>query len=65
MEQELFTFVVLTHEGHSTEHRYCNRRDADKHFDELSRQMHASSVGLYVAYYCPSVGGLVNSCMAS
>lgn len=64
MEQEKFTFVVLSHEGHSTEDRYCNRRDADKHFAELSRQMHASPVGLYVAYYCASVGGLVNACAA-
>lgn len=62
MESELFTFVVLTHEGHSVEQRYFNRHDADKHFDKKCDEMHASPVGLAVAYYAASVGGLVNSC---
>jgi hypothetical protein len=65
MENEKFTFVVLSHEGHYAEDLYCNRRDADKHFNELCRQMHAKPSGLYVAYYCASVGGLVNACAAS
>lgn len=60
MENELFTFVVLTHEGHSVEQRYFNRHDADRRFDELERQMRASPVGLVVSYYAASVGGLVN-----
>jgi len=60
MENELFTFVVLTHGGHSTEQRFFNRSDADRHFNELVRLMHASPVGLTVAYYSASVGGLVN-----
>lgn len=61
MENEMFTFLVLTHEGHSTEQKFCNRREADKYFDTLSLASSNSSVGLYVAYYCGSVGGLVNA----
>lgn len=65
MENELFTFFVLTHSGHSRFDTYMNRREADKHFDELVRQMHARADGLTVAYYCASVGGLVNSATVS
>lgn len=64
MESEAYTFVVCSHVGHSVESRYFNRHDADKHFNELVRQMHTSPEGLHVAYYCASVGGLVNAATA-
>jgi hypothetical protein len=61
MENEMFTFVVCTHEGHRVEHVYCNRSDADRKFDVLVAYQAEQPAGLFVAYYCPSVGGLVNS----
>lgn len=62
MENEKFTFLVLTHEGHRTEERYCNRKEADRYFDKLvTAPEQQGAVGLFVAYYCASVGGLVNS----
>lgn len=61
MENEMFTFVVCSHEGHSVEYHYCSRYDADKKFCALSSREAASTIGDYVAYYCASVGGLVNS----
>lgn len=60
MENEMFTFVTCTHLGHQVEQQYCNRYDADKHFNELVAGMSAAT-GLFVAYYCASVGGLVNA----
>lgn len=60
MENEKFTFVVCTHEGHSTEERYCNRSEADRHFDQLVVAQ-SPTVSLFVGYYCASVGGLVNA----
>lgn len=61
MENEMFTFVLLTHTGHSVEQQYFNRRDADKRFNDLVNKSVASPDGLAVAYYCASVGGLVNA----
>lgn len=60
MENEMFTFVTCSHLGHNVEYQYCSRRDADKHFDKLVADM-AVATGLFVAYYCASVGGLVNA----
>ncbi len=54
---ESFTFVVLDDYGHSVEQRVCNRAEADRRFDTLSRQR--GNRGVY--YYAASVGGLVNS----
>lgn len=64
MENELFTFVQCSHVGHAVEQRYFNRREADKHFDTLVAALHPQE-GLFVAYYCGSVGGLVNAHYAS
>lgn len=61
MENEKFTFLVLKHDGHSAVEHYCNRRQADLLFDKLVREQAASPAGDTVAYYCASVGGLVNS----
>jgi hypothetical protein len=61
MENEMFTFVVCTHLGHAVEHIYCNRQDANRKFDGLVASHAAHPEGLFVAYYCPSVGGLVNA----
>lgn len=56
MDYEPFTFVTLTSSGHNVETLYLLRADADKRFDHL-----ASIAGtIAVAYYCASVGGLVN-----
>lgn len=60
MENETFTFVVCSHVGHTTEQRFMNRREADKHFDELVLRAQSPD-GLFVGYYCASVGGLVNA----
>jgi hypothetical protein len=61
MENEMYTFVMCSHVGHQVEHFYCNRKDADKHFDTLVAGMGGVTTALFVAYYCPSVGGLVNA----
>lgn len=61
MENETFTFVICTHEGHRVEHVYCNRKDADRKFDVLVAIEAESPGGLFVAYYCASIGGLVNA----
>lgn len=59
MENEMFTFVTCTSFGHSVEYHYCSRKDADTHFDNLVAQTNPAT--LYVAYYCATVGGLVNA----
>lgn len=61
MENEMFTFVVCTHVGHNVEYVYCNRVEADKKFDRLVCGEKNKTSGLFVAYYCASVGGLVNA----
>ena len=58
MEHELFTFVACTDLGHVVESRICTRKHADHHFDEMIE--HTDGVK-FVAYYCGSVGGLINS----
>lgn len=60
MESEMFTFVQCSHVGHSVEQRYLSRRDADRYFDKLVADLHPQE-GMFVAYYCGSVGGLVNA----
>lgn len=60
MGNEIFTFVICSHLGHSVEQQYCNRRDADDHFERLVAEMDVVT-GLFVAYYCASAGGLVNA----
>lgn len=60
MDNEMFTFVQCSHAGHQVEYRYFTRREADKHFDKLVGDLHPQE-GLFVAYYCGSVGGLVNA----
>jgi hypothetical protein len=61
MEIEKFTFVVCSDFGHTTEERYSSREDADKHFGELSEIAHRGTTVRFIAYYCASVGGLVNA----
>jgi len=57
VENEMFTFVVLTTESHRVEHRYHSREQADRLFDRLTLEPGAISV----AFYCASVGGCVNA----
>lgn len=59
-ENEVYTFVVLTHGGHQVGNVYCNRREADANFNALCADAEKTTAGLSVAYYCASVGGLVN-----
>lgn len=61
MEQEKFTFVTLTHSGHRLEERYMTRAEANARFDFMVAAEERSPEGLAVAYYCASVGGLVNA----
>jgi hypothetical protein len=62
MENEMFTFVVLTQESHDIRYCYCSRTVADATFDRLIReQLKKSATSLGVAYYCASVGGCVNA----
>jgi hypothetical protein len=61
MENEMFTFVTCTHVGHSVEYRYLNRPEADRLYNTMVEREAASPEGEFVAYYCASVGGLVNS----
>lgn len=58
---ENFTFVVCSHTGHSVENRFFNRVEADVHFNQLVGLMQGNPNGMFVAYYCASVGGLVNA----
>lgn len=60
MENENFTFVVCTHLGYQVEQQFCNRHDADAHFNRLVSEM-SKATGMFVSYYCTSVGGLVNA----
>jgi len=60
MENELFTFVLLAHEGHVVENLFLSRHDADKKFDALTKCGTEDNL-VAVAYYCASVGGLVNA----
>jgi hypothetical protein len=64
MENEMFTFVTCSHLGHCVEYRYFTRKDADRLFDKLVSDL-SPVTGLFVAYYCASVGGLVNAHYAS
>lgn len=57
---EEFTFVVLRHSGHTVEKMYMTRAEADTRFTVLSAENYNTTEGVYVAYYCASVGGLVN-----
>lgn len=59
-EVEVYTFVQCSHVGHTVEHRYFNRREADRYFDKLVVNQ-SPTEGLFVGYYCASVGGLVNA----
>lgn len=65
MENELFTFYVLTHESHTRTDRYMTRADADREFRLIVDRHSKTPEAEYVAYYCPSVGGLVNSWRAA
>lgn len=58
MENEMFTLVVCTSFSHVVETRYCSRSRADSYFDDL---IEGTDDVQFVAYYCASVGGLVNS----
>lgn len=60
MDSEKFEFVLLTDFGHRVEHFYGTRAEADKKFDYLSNIAKADGV-FCIAYYCASVGGLVNA----
>lgn len=57
MENERFTFIVITPEEHFTQDKYFNRHYADKHFDALITKHPEADC---IAYYCASVGGQVN-----
>lgn len=59
MENEMFTFVTLGHKGHTVENLFLSRHDADKLFKVLCES--ATDNVVTVAYYCASVGGLVNA----
>lgn len=62
MENEMFTFLVLTQEGHDTRYCYCSRKEADATFDRLIvEQERKPATALGIAYYCASVGGCVNA----
>lgn len=56
---EEFTFVTCSDTAHAVEKRYMKRRDADLFFDRITQHMIKGDV--FVAYYCASVGGLVNA----
>lgn len=59
MEPELFTFVTCDDLGHHVSHIFFTRANADLHFDKLCSA--AGRNTLLIAYYCGSVGGLVNA----
>lgn len=61
MENEAFTFVVCSHTGHSVETVYGSRKEAERKFNSMCAFADDSPAGNVVAYYCASVGGLVNS----
>jgi len=65
MSSEQFTFFVLTHEGFTQTSRFMNRTEADREYDRLVAEQSTRPEGEYVAYYCASVGGLVNSWRAA
>jgi hypothetical protein len=59
MANEMFTFVTLFHDGHRVEQTYSTRAEADAWFNKLI-DLPPSEGALVIAYYCASVGGLVN-----
>lgn len=61
MRKEAFTFLVCSTVGHFEQTYYFTRPEADEMFDKLSAAVEKSPEGEYVAFYCASVGGLVNS----